>query len=213
MDMNKIGTFIADTRKDLGLTQRELAEKLHISDKTVSKWERGNSLPDISVMLGLCEELHININELLSGERLSKESYDRKAEENMINLMEENKKQKENDKWSRIGTATGLLAVFIIIGYDILASTGFGFHNYNFHLGNLIDMQSLLLNIIILALILGPAGLLPDFFRSFKLAFQGRIDISEEQLNRALASQKYAIRALLLTGPISVLVQFIIMRL
>ena len=195
MDTEKIGHFIAQTRKDCGMTQRELAEKLNISDKAVSKWERGVSLPDISVMVSLCEELRININELLSGERLSKDSYDRKAEENMMNLMEENKTQREKLWWNVIGTLIGLLAVFAMIGYTVIVSAGFN----NFYLYELIDIPSLLMDLIALAIILGAAGLMKDF--------KGRGKLTNAELDRALIAQKYAIRILLLTGPLTVLVQ------
>ena len=87
MDQNKIGRFIAALRTEQGLTQRELAEKLHISDKTVSKWETSRGLPDASLMLPLCQALGISVNELLSGERLDESAYREKAEENMVTLL------------------------------------------------------------------------------------------------------------------------------
>ena len=93
MDQIKIGAFIAALRKEQGLTQRQLAEELNISDKTVSKWETGKGLPEVSLMLPLCERLGISVNELLSGERLEQENYEQKAEENMLNLMIDNKKK------------------------------------------------------------------------------------------------------------------------
>ena len=70
MDQIKIGKFIAEMRKEQNLTQIDLAEKLGISNKTISKWECGNGMPDYAVMEGLCDILQINGNELLSGERL-----------------------------------------------------------------------------------------------------------------------------------------------
>lgn len=88
MDQSQIGTFIAALRAEQKLTQKELAEKLHISDKTVSKWETGRGLPDVSLMLPLCEALGISINELLTGERLDESSYRAKAEENMVTLLQ-----------------------------------------------------------------------------------------------------------------------------
>ena len=87
MDQIKIGKFIAEERKKKGCTQRELADKLGISDKTISKWERGNGFPEISLLLPLCNELDITVNELLSGERLLEVDYKKKAEENMVNLV------------------------------------------------------------------------------------------------------------------------------
>ena len=89
MDQIKIGKFIADERKRKGYTQKQLSEKLEISDKTISKWERGNGFPEVSLLLPLCNELEITVNELLSGERVSEEDYLKKAEENMVNLVRE----------------------------------------------------------------------------------------------------------------------------
>ena len=81
MDQIKIGKFIASCRKEQGMTQAVLAEKLGISDRAISKWETGKSMPDSGIMLELCELLKINVNELLSGERIMAESYDKRAEE------------------------------------------------------------------------------------------------------------------------------------
>lgn len=89
MDQIKIGKFIAFCRKEQGMTQAVLAEKLRISDRAVSKWETGKSMPDSGIMLELCELLKINVNELLSGERIMAESYDKRAEENLLAMKRE----------------------------------------------------------------------------------------------------------------------------
>ena len=89
MDQVKIGKFIASCRKEQGMTQAALAEKLGITDRAVSKWETGKSLPDSGIMLELCELLNINVNELLSGEKIMLEAYDKKAEENLVNMSRE----------------------------------------------------------------------------------------------------------------------------
>ena len=102
MEQEKIGKFIAETRKAGGFTQRELAERLGITDKAVSKWERGMGMPDVSLMLPLCEALHISVNELLSGERLSEAAYKQKAEENIMSLMEEAKKHRRMVIWASV---------------------------------------------------------------------------------------------------------------
>ena len=99
MDQTRIGTFIAVLRKEKGLTQKELAEQIGISDKTVSKWETGNGMPDIAYLSPLCEVLDINVNELLSGEKLPSEEYLGKAEENMKHLMQENQNNKNAGRW------------------------------------------------------------------------------------------------------------------
>ena len=86
MNQEKIGKFIADCRKDKKITQAQLAEKLNMTDRAISKWETGNGMPDSSVMLELCEILEITVNELLSGERLEMDNYDKRAEENLLEL-------------------------------------------------------------------------------------------------------------------------------
>ena len=86
MDQIKIGKFIASCRKEQGMTQAVLAEQLGISDRAVSKWETGKSMPDSGIMLELCGLLKINVNELLSGEGIMAESYDRRAEENLLEM-------------------------------------------------------------------------------------------------------------------------------
>ncbi len=86
MNQKKIGSFIAACRKENGLTQAALGEKLGITDRAISKWENGRSLPDPSIMLELCELLHINVNELLTGERLNMEDYNEMAEKNLMEL-------------------------------------------------------------------------------------------------------------------------------
>jgi transcriptional regulator with XRE-family HTH domain len=86
MDQIKIGKFIAARLKEQGMTQAALAEKLGISDRAVSKWETGKSMPDSGIMLELCSFLGINVNELLSGEKIMTEVYDKRAEENLLEM-------------------------------------------------------------------------------------------------------------------------------
>lgn len=106
MDQIKIGNFIAEQRKKNGLTQIQLAEQLNITDRAISKWETGRSMPDSSIMLELCSLLKISVNELLSGEVISMNYYNEKAEQNLLEM----KKQKEEcDK--------NMLKFEIIIGY------------------------------------------------------------------------------------------------
>lgn len=92
MDQIKIGKFIASCRKEQGMTQAVLAEKLGISDRAVSKWETGKSMPDSGIMLELYELLKINVNELLSGEHITMEDYNAKSEEVILGLKSENEK-------------------------------------------------------------------------------------------------------------------------
>ena len=95
MNQIKIGKFIADRRKEMKLTQKQLSEQLDVSDKTISKWECGRGLPEVALMLPLCNCLQVNVNELLSGEKLSEENYHEKAEENLMNLVKEKEESKK----------------------------------------------------------------------------------------------------------------------
>lgn len=119
MDQIKTGKFIAETRKALHITQRQLADMLSISDKTISKWERGRGLPEVSLMLPLCNALHITVNDLLSGERVSPDSYRQKAEENMIQLMQENE---ENRKRIALSVICGVITIIAVCALSALAS-------------------------------------------------------------------------------------------
>ena len=95
MDQVKIGKFLSDERKAKGYTQKQLSELLGISDKTISKWECGNGFPEASLLLPLCNELEITVNELLTGERISQQNYKKKAEENMVNMIREKEENKQ----------------------------------------------------------------------------------------------------------------------
>lgn len=117
MEQVKIGKFIQEMRKAQSLTQRELAEKLNISDKTVSKWETGNGLPEVGLMLPLCEVLGISVNELLSGERLDEKQYFKKAEENIMDLLMDLLKEKAEAKKKIV------LSLFIMLMAMISAVT------------------------------------------------------------------------------------------
>ncbi|MBS6454119.1 MAG: helix-turn-helix transcriptional regulator [Butyrivibrio sp.] len=119
MDQIKIGGFIAEERKRKGYTQKILSEKLGISDKTISKWERGNGFPEVSLLIPLCSELDITVNELLSGERVSEEQYRKKAEENMVNLVkeaQENKKKIILSVMVGISTILATVPLFMVAG-------------------------------------------------------------------------------------------------
>lgn len=118
MDQIKIGKFIASCRKEQGMTQAVLAEKLGISDRAISKWETGKSMPDSGIMLELCDLLKINVNELLSGERIMVETYDKRAEENLLamrrEIEEKNRQMLRMEYWIAFPTViTVLVMVFV----------------------------------------------------------------------------------------------------
>ena len=142
MDQITTGKFIAERRKARGLTQRELADLLNISDKTVSKWERGGGLPEVSLMLPLCKELDISVNELLSGRKLSDSEYKQNAEENILSLIQEERKK---TKFQTIIAVIVFLATFFcgtyidnVVGIfgdenalSYFANCYWGCHNFN----------------------------------------------------------------------------------
>ena len=112
MDQVKIGKFISDARKAKGYTQKQLSELLGISDKTISKWECGNGFPEASLLLPLCNELEITVNELLTGERISQQNYKKKAEENMVNMIRE---KEENKQKILLTTIIGVISTITFV--------------------------------------------------------------------------------------------------
>ena len=112
MNQVKIGEFIAACRKEKKLTQAQLAEKLNITDRAVSKWETGKSMPDSSIMLELCGILGISVNELLSGERVAPEHYEERVDKNLIEL----KKKEENNVRVRVVISIIFSAALLIGG-------------------------------------------------------------------------------------------------
>lgn len=113
MCQEKIGRFIATCRKDKNMTQQELAEQLGVTDRAISNWENGKNMPDLSLFKPLCNILGITINELLSGEKLSKENYQEKFEENILDTI--NYSNKKIAKYSRF-----VYLLFIIFGLFIV---------------------------------------------------------------------------------------------
>ena len=118
MDLIKIGKFIADCRKKKNITQEQLAEKLYITDRAVSKWERGLSLPDADKMFELCNILEISVNELLVGEKINMKDYDKKNEELLLELAKQEEMKNKRimvDMWVLLITDVlfylGILAV------------------------------------------------------------------------------------------------------
>ena len=111
--MNQIdtGKFIASCRKEKGLTQVQLAEKLNITDRAVSKWETGKCMPDSSIMLELCNILDVTVNELLSGERIEMNVYEEKVSENLIEL-----KRKDENNMSKNAIISIIYTIAMVIG-------------------------------------------------------------------------------------------------
>ena len=119
MDVVKIGKFIATCRKEKNITQEQLAEKLYITDRAVSKWERGLSLPDADKMLDLCNILGINVNELLNGERIDMKDDKRKTDELLVELAKQ--EEIKNKKIMMNMWVTGISVLIFYLGIITLA--------------------------------------------------------------------------------------------
>ncbi len=120
MNQIKIGRFIAECRKKVNLTQMQLAEKLGITDRAVSKWETGKSLPDSSVMLELCDILKITVNELLSGEKISMENSNQKNEQLLLDMAKETE-QKNKIIWTSMWVIMIVSMIALFTGIFIVA--------------------------------------------------------------------------------------------
>lgn len=206
MDQEKIGRFIAQKRKEQGLTQRELARRLGVGDKAVSKWECGRGLPDYAVLLPLCGLLQIQVNELLSGEMLSAQDYHEKAEDLIMNLMKEKERLTRKEGRSRflsascaagIGLAAALFALCRFCGPGLAEGGWILF----------LDTVSLLMDVLLTLLVLALSGRLGVFFGAFPLCFQKAAQ--EKRLEEALRAVRLAAVSLLLGGALTTLLGLI----
>ena len=119
MDQVKIGKFIAECRRKENLTQMQLAEKLNITDRAISKWETGKSMPDSSIMLELCDVLKISVNDLLSGEVVTMNNYDENLEKNLIKMVKE--KEKADERLLSIEIVMGVVGVILCLALIFVA--------------------------------------------------------------------------------------------
>lgn len=120
MDQIKIGRFIAECRKKQNLTQMQLAEKLNITDRAVSKWETGRSLPDSSIMLQLCEILNITINDLFCGEVVIMDNYNKELEKNLLEMVKQ--KEEADKRLLNMEIVTGVICVAFMLALAVMAS-------------------------------------------------------------------------------------------
>jgi len=120
MDQIKIGKFIAERRKKNNLTQMQLAEKLNITDRAVSKWETGRAMPDSSIMLDLCDVLKISVNDLLSGEVVTMDNYNKELEKNLLEVMKE--KEQNDKRLLMLEWVVGILSILVLFIPILIAS-------------------------------------------------------------------------------------------
>lgn len=193
LNQEKTGKFIAEVRKEHNLTQKQLAEVLGVTDKAISKWECGRSMPDNSILIELCQVLEINVNELLSGERLSEDSYSGKAEENIMSLMKVTEEQQSKQKYAAFGTICGFVALAAALLLIMLGAVG-GEIRWFF------DFPSILGIVGITLIVLAAAGMMRDFFRGFAICYGKEENIPLEKIVRAWGAYKVVLVTVLLAG-------------
>ncbi len=172
MEQRKIGQFIAELRKEQELTQQELADRISVSNKTVSKWECGNGMPDISSIIPLCQVLNITVNELIAGERLTQDNYSQKADENMMHFMEKEEKQQKKS------TLFSLLIITVSVLYFLWFTIFSCFGNSMW--SRFIDAGGLVSMVLITFLFLLCMRLIIPFLQAFSILLN-RKEFSEKQ--------------------------------
>ena len=140
MNQEKIGKFILECRKEKKLTQAELAEKLGVTDKSISNWENGRNMPDLSLFKPLCELLDISINDLISGERVSKDKYQEKLEENIISTIDYTNK--------KLSKKNNIISIILIIFGVMFAITAMSIFPSESSWGSIYSVFGIILSLV-----------------------------------------------------------------
>ena len=190
MDQIKIGKFIASMRKEQGLSQKQLAERIDVTDKTISKWETGNRLPDASILLRLSQELHIDVNELLAGEAFSSEEfsaeeYVKKSESNLVGLVGKLNENEKKRKGRGIGTITGIVCIALAFAGVLGSSLPMG------SVFDIFDLPTLCYLSGLKFLIITFSGRFHDYLNAWKLCLPGR-KLSGKDMESSIQAVKYA---------------------
>lgn len=196
MDQTKTGKFISELRKEKEMTQTELAGIIGVSEKTVSKWETGRGMPEISTLPVLCETLGISVNELLTGERVPAESYTEQAEENMVTLLKDSKSyNKDKSVFSVVVPIITVTAIILIL----IHSWGQGMYMW------FIDLPSLIVIFVTTTVFLIASGCYGDIWKAFVYS-AGFGAPTDEQLLNSLTAVKLAGRTMLASGSLLALI-------
>lgn len=194
MDQDKIGKFLSELRKEQGMTQQQLADTLGVSNKTISKWECGKGMPEISSIMPLCQTLHINVNELISGERLPADDYSKKAEENMMHLIHEAEHSKKKNRTSRFIILVTIITVLLGVCATVIVNGGVSM------ITMLFDMPTLLPMLLVTIIFLLGTNLWNSFLQAFTIAIGKQKVTSTEELIRAQSALKLVSHTLLGMG-------------
>ena len=190
MDQIRIGKFISDMRKEQGLTQRQLAEQLHVTDKTISKWETGYRLPDASMLPELSAALRIDINELLAGEKFSPreftpEEYAKKSEHNIVGLVSELNEIDDRSRSRSVGTVAGISLTGLALVFLFASSLRNG------RVFDIVDLPTLIYLLGLKFAILAISGWFHDYLNAWRLCLPGK-RLSGKETESALQAVRYA---------------------
>ena len=199
LNQEKTGRFMAEMRRQQNLTQRQLAEQVGVSDKTVSKWETGRSMPDNAILLDVCLLLNISVNELLSGEKFTEENYVDKAEETMIELVKETEYHKRKGNWTIFGTIFSFLMLVLACTFVILSTAGVK------SLSWFIDLPSIIIPLGITFFVLIASESLWDFGQAFVIVY-GKRNHNHEQIKDAWCAMKSVLATIPIAGVFTFLV-------
>ncbi len=208
LDQKRTGMFILELRKEKGYTQKQLADRIGVSDKAISRWETGRGLPDTSIMPALCEALSISVNELLSGERLSLEDYSGKAEEIMVDLMKKTEDYELEKKKGRRRFLIGFGLLILFFLFVLITTAG----NPLLTIANYIDFPSLLFVVMLLYISLFAGGYVKEFHLAFKTVLgRGKIepDNYENQIQLMEYALSYAIKSIMFGSIFVMLTAFV----
>lgn len=194
MNQEKIGQFLSELRKEQGMTQQQLADAIGVSNKTISKWECGKGMPEISSIMPLCQTLQININELLSGERLPEDGYSKKAEENMMNLIHETEITKKKNRNSLSIIIMTVMAVLLAVDFTVVSCGGVSMRVA------LLDMPTLLPMLMITILFLLGTKLGGPFLQAFIIVTGKKNDVSESEIIQSASSVRLVSNTFLSMG-------------
>ena len=203
MTSESIGKFICELRKEIGMTQKEMAEQLGVSDKTVSKWETGRGIPDTTILNKICDVLHISVVELLSGEKLD-DTVKQASELDMESLLRKREEIEKDVFWKKIGLVIGIVNLILIL-FGILMYGSINFSYFFLFL----DIPSLIFVIGLLLIGLCLTSQLRYFLKSFTLLIKkAELEIIEvKKIENALST---AIGIVLFSGVLVTLIQVVI---
>ncbi len=202
LNQEKTGKFMAEMRRQQNLTQKQLAEQVGVSDKTVSKWETGRSMPDNAIIMDVCLLLNISVNELLSGEKFSEEHYVGKAEENMLELVKETEYHKQKGKWTIAGTILSFILLVFACIFTILSASGVK------SLVWYIDLPSIIIPLGITFFVLFASECMWEFFQGFSIVY-GKKEYSDERIIQAWLAMKIVLVTIPIAGVFSFLVSVV----